>query len=124
MFKFKDKALKTSTNVSKAAGSLDSDPQFLSSLIMEEKLDKDDVPALPYCADKEPHLGSSQGTRGGCQLEKRDGSLSKNLDEKGQYVQDCMRTNSLQWERDRLCQVKRRIMIYLCGGYKGKIGNH
>lgn len=124
MFKFEDKALKTSTNVSEAAGSLDSDPQSLLTLIMEEKWDKEDFPALPYCADKEPHLGSSQGTRGGCQLEKRESSLSKKLDEKGHYVQDCITTNFLQWETDRLCHVKRRIMIYLCGGYKGKIGNH
>lgn len=121
MFKFEDKALKTTFNVSGAAGSLDIDPQSLPSLIMEEKWNKEDFPAFPYCADKAPLLGSSQGTCRGCQLEKRDSSHSKKWDEN---VQDCIRTNSLQWETDRHCHVKRRIMIYLCGGYKGKNDNH
>lgn len=121
MFKFEDKALKTTLNVSGAAGSLDIDPQSLPSLIMEEKWNKEDFPAFPYCADKAPLLGSSQGTCRGCQLEKRDSSHSKKWDEN---VQDCIRTNFLQWETDRHCHVKRRIMIYLCGGYQGKNDNH
>ncbi|KAB5579452.1 hypothetical protein PHYPO_G00195220 [Pangasianodon hypophthalmus] len=120
-FLLKDKALKTSFNVSEAAGSLDAEPQFLPSLIMEEKWVKDGFPALPYCAHKVPRLGSSQGTCGGCQLEKTNSSLSKKRDEKGHYVQDCIRANSLQWETDGLCHVKRRIMIYLCGGYRDTV---
>ncbi|KAF4089359.1 hypothetical protein AMELA_G00065260 [Ameiurus melas] len=85
---------------------------------MEEKWDKEDFPALPYCADKAPLLGSSQGTCRSCRLEKRDSSHSKKWDEN---VPDCIRTNSLQWETDGLCHVERRIMIYLCGGYKDTV---
>lgn len=99
---------------------MDTEPQFLPSLIMEEKWDNEDFPAL---AIKAPHLGSSQRTRGGCPQEKGDSLFSKKWDAKGYYVQYCIRTNSLQWETDRLCHVKRRIMIYLCGGYKGKAEN-
>ncbi|XP_027025117.2 NACHT domain- and WD repeat-containing protein 1 [Tachysurus fulvidraco] len=107
-FLLKDKALKTSFQVSGIAGTL---PQFLPGLIREEKSDKE---ALPYCSFKASYLGSTQGTCGGCP-EKRESSSSKKLDEKSHYVQDCMRTNSLQ------CHVKKRIMIYLCGGYKDTV---
>lgn len=121
MFKFQNK---TSFNLSGVVGSFDTDPRFLTSLVKEEKWDKEDSPALPYCADEAPYLGSSQGTHGGCQLEKKDSSLSKKSDEKGHYLLDCTRPNTLQCETDRLHRVKRRIMIYLCGGYKGEINSH
>lgn len=119
MYKFQDK---TSLNVSRVEGSIDTGPRFLTSVIKEEKWDKVDFPALPYCADEAPYLGSLQGTHGGCLLEKKDSSLSKKWDEKGHYLQDCTRRNDLQC--DRLHHKKRRIMVYLCGGYKGEINSH
>ncbi|XP_058251141.1 NACHT domain- and WD repeat-containing protein 1 [Hemibagrus wyckioides] len=85
MFQFEDKDLKTSFKISSAAGTLDTEPQFLPSLIMEEKWDNEDFPALTV---KASHLGSSQRTRGGCPREKGDSLPSKKWDAKGYYVQD------------------------------------
>lgn len=110
MFKFKDKTLKTCFYASGAAGSLDTNPQVLANLVKEKIWVKEDFPAAAYCADKASHLGSSQGTPGGSDLWKRDPSLFKKCDQKGHYVQ----------ETNRPFHFKRRIMIYLCGGYQGK----
>lgn len=120
MFKFKDKTLKTSFYDSGAAGSLDTNPQVLANLVKEKIWVKEDFPVVAYCADKASHLGSSQGTPGGSDLRKRDPSLFKKCDKKGHYVQDCIRANFLQQETNKPFHFKRRIMIYLCGGYQGK----
>lgn len=121
MFKFEDKALRTSFNIGGANDSLDTDHQFLPILVMKEKLDKEDFLALPCCPNKAQKLGSSQGTRPSYAFVKKDNAVSNRWHEKGHYLQGYTRANSLQWEADQHYHVKKRIMIYLCGGYKGKI---
>lgn len=87
----------------------------------EVKQDTEVVPTLSSCTDEAPDLGSSEATCAGSEAEKKTSPLFSEC-EGGQDVQNCISTNTLQGDTDRLSGVKqRRFMIYLCGGYKGKV---
>ncbi|XP_036452929.1 uncharacterized protein LOC118826148 [Colossoma macropomum] len=134
-FQLKDQAMKALFNVSGPTAPLDDAPQLLQSLAvledneMEEEEEEDEskqdegvIPALSSCTDEAPDIGSSEGNCVGSEAEKKETSLSKECDQKGQDVQDCISANILQEDTDVCYHVRqRRFMIYLCGGYRDTV---
>ncbi|TSK82214.1 NACHT domain- and WD repeat-containing protein 1 [Bagarius yarrelli] len=109
MFPFEEKAQNSSFKGNSTVSTSDTELQFLPGSILKDRWEKKDFPALQNCSIKAPHLGSSLDTHGW---------KDKKWNEKGHYLPDL---NSVQWETNKHCHIKRRIMIYLCGGYKDTV---
>ncbi|XP_076828927.1 uncharacterized protein LOC143475082 isoform X3 [Brachyhypopomus gauderio] len=89
---------------------------------MKEKPDKVAIPALSSSTDEAPDIGSYEGHCRGSAVETKESLLIKQCAEKGPDVYDCISTNILQKDTERISHIRqRRFMIYLCGGYRDTV---